>query len=92
MRRHATKLKDVMKSAKDLASDVFSDDLIEITSNRYAIIGGCVRLTEYNGSVIRISFRDMTVEFLGEDLEPESLINGQMALRGVIREVRYIDN
>ena len=80
------------KRAKFLASNMFSDDQIEIHSNNYALITGCKKLTEYSKEKVTLSFRKMKMEITGEDLEPESLINGQMALKGHILEVRYIDN
>ena len=81
-----------MKRAKDLATDIMSDDQMEIHSNRLALITGCKKLTEYSREKVSLSFKNMDVEITGEELEPESLINGQMALRGIIRGVKYIDN
>ena len=81
-----------IKRAKYLAETVLSDDMIEIRSNSYALISGCRKLTEYSKERIALSFRKMNVVITGEDLEPESLINGQMALKGLIREVIYLDN
>lgn len=81
-----------MKRAKDLATDIMSDDQMEIHSNRLALITGCKKLTEYSREKVSLSFKNMDVEITGEELEPESLINGQMALRGIIRGVTYIDN
>jgi len=81
-----------VKRAKDLATDIMSDDQMEIHSNRLALITGCKKLTEYSREKVSLSFKNMDVEITGEELEPESLINGQMALRGIIRGVTYIDN
>ena len=86
------KLRGIVKRAKDLAVSISSDDEIEIHSNRLALITGCKKLTEYSREKVSLSFGKMDVEITGEELEPESLINGQMALRGIIRGVTYIDH
>ncbi len=86
------RIRGIVKRAKDLATDIMSDDQIEIHSNRLALITGCKKLTEYSREKVSLSFKNMDVEITGEELEPESLINGQMALRGIIRGVTYIDN
>ena len=86
------KLRGIVKRAKDLAVSISSDDEIEIHSNRLALITGCKKLTEYSREKLSLSFGKMDVEITGEELEPESLINGQMALRGIIRGVTYIDH
>ena len=86
------RIRGIVKRAKDLATDIMSDDQMEIHSNRLALITGCKKLTEYSREKVSLSFKNMDVEITGEELEPESLINGQMALRGIIRGVKYIDN
>lgn len=86
------RIRGIVKRAKDLATDIMSDDQMEIHSNRLALITGCKKLTEYSREKVSLSFKNMDVEITGEELEPESLINGQMALRGIIRGVTYIDN
>ena len=91
MGRNNRNLSDVFNRVKHMALDMFSDDQIEIHSNTYALITGCKKLTEYNREKVSLSFRDKRVEITGADLEAESLINGQMALKGTIRGVNYID-
>ena len=86
------KMRGIVKRAKDLTINITSDDQIEIHSNRLALITGCKKLTEYSREKVSLSFKNMNVEITGEELEPESLINGQMALRGIIRGVTYIDH
>ena len=80
------------RKMKYASSGVFSDAVVEIRSNTLALIGGCVRLTEYSRERIALEFRDMKLEITGRDLEPESLLNGQKAVKGSICEVRYVDN
>ena len=82
-------IKRFIKKFKDVSADLISDEEIEIHSNRFALISGCKKLTEYSENRITLSMRDMTLTVTGEDLEPESLINGKMAIKGIIKEVRY---
>ncbi len=85
-------LSKLFDRAKRLSTELFGDDLIEIRSNNCALISGCRKMTDYNSNKVSMSFKNMRVEITGEGLEPESLLNGQMALKGVIKEVRYLDN
>ena len=92
MSRNKSKFTGLLNKAKYLASDLTYDDQIEIHSNRYVLITGCRKLTEYSKEKVSLSFKDMDVEITGYELEPESLLNGQMALKGVIRGVNYVDH
>ena len=83
------KIRRITKRLKSVCDEVLSDDEIEIHSNSLALISGCRRLTEYTKHKITLTMKDMTVTISGEDLEPESLINGRMAVRGFICEVKY---
>jgi len=51
-----------------------------------------LNLSEYNENKITLEMHKMTLVIVGERLEPESLINGQMALRGIIKGVSFVDN
>ena len=86
------KIPALFNKARSLASDLMRDDQIEIHSNNFALITGCRKLTEYNKNKVALSFRNMDVEITGNELEADSLLNGQMSLTGSICEVRYIDN
>ncbi len=92
MAQKKNKLSSIIYKTKSIASGMFTDDQVEIISNRYALISGCKKLTEYSSEKIALSFRDMKIEIKGKDLEPESLLNGQMAVKGLIHEVIYLDN
>lgn len=81
-----------IKRIKNIANDIFSDDSIEIYSGTYALVSGCKKLKEYTREKIVLSFKDADLILLGRDLEPESLINGQISIQGEIKEVKYIDN
>ena len=84
-----SKLRKLTARLKAATDEISTDEEIEIHSNRLALISGCRRLTEYNKNSITLEMKDMTVIISGEDLEPESLINGKMAIRGFIAEVKY---
>ena len=81
-----------LKRIKNIANDIFSDDSIEIYSGTYALVSGCKKLKEYTKEKIVLSFKNSELMICGNDLEPESLINGQISVRGEIKEVKYIDN
>lgn len=89
MRGRKDGAKRFIRRFTDLSTELVSDDEVEIHSNRYALISGCKKLTEYSDSKITIVMRGMTLTVTGEYLEPESLINGKMAIKGIIKEVRY---
>ncbi len=89
MKIKAEGLKGFLKKIKDASSSLITEDEVEIFSNRYALISGCRKLTEYSDSKITLSMSGMTLTVVGECLEPESLINGRMAIRGIIKEVLY---
>ena len=82
----------IMGSVRSCADGLFSDQLIEFHSNRYVLISGCRKMTEYNENVVKISFGDHEAQITGKRLIPESLINGQMAIRGKIDGVVFSDN
>ena len=84
-----TKIRD---GAKRIKKDLTSDEMIEIHSNTLALISGCRKISEYTDEHLTLIFKNFTLSITGRDLVPESLINGQMSLRGEIVEVRYIDN
>ena len=73
-----------------ISSDLFSDDEVEIHSNKFALITGCRKLKEYSATRIVLSFKKMSLEIEGEGLEPDSLINGEMAVTGTIKGVKFI--
>ncbi|MBR6918209.1 MAG: YabP/YqfC family sporulation protein [Clostridia bacterium] len=87
-----SKFKKLINKAKYAASCVTYGEMIELHSDRLALISGCRRLCDYKKEKIVLELKNMNVEFVGEDLEPESLINGEMAIKGIIREVKYFDN
>ncbi|MBQ7669513.1 MAG: YabP/YqfC family sporulation protein [Clostridia bacterium] len=82
----------LVKRIKNIANDIFSDDTIEIYSGAYALVSGCKKLKEYTKEKIVLSFKNSELMISGNDLEPESLINGQISIQGEIKEVKYIDN
>ena len=85
-------ISDIIREIKNTGDEFVSDDMIEIHSDKLALISGCVRITEYSSEKLSLSFRNKTVTLYGSRLEPESLINGQMAVKGTIRGVTYGDN
>jgi len=92
MRGGKKKLSNLVNRFESIMSDMTSDVQIEIHSNRLMLISGCRKLTEYNTNNVKLLFKKMSLEIEGKDLVPESLINGQMAVRGIIEAVRYIDD
>ena len=78
--------------AEKIKMDLVSDAQIELHSNRFALISGCKKITEYSDEYLSMVFDDFSVSVSGRDLVPECLINGQMSLRGEINEVKYFDN
>ena len=83
------KLSKKLGGFKLKVNEYFTLDAIEIHSNTHAIITGCRKLTEYGKTRVVLRFRDYDIVITGEDLEPEGLINGQMALSGFITGVTY---
>ncbi len=77
------------RKIKDVSCELLSDAEVEIHSDRFALISGCRKLTEYSEERITLEMKDMTLTVIGEYLEPQSLINGKMEINGVIKEVRY---
>ncbi|MBQ7714758.1 MAG: YabP/YqfC family sporulation protein [Clostridia bacterium] len=80
---------DVIKSA---CRDVFSDDMIEIHYDRLALITGCRKIKEYSKSRISLQFDKRRAVIEGIGLVPESLVNGQMAVSGIIQKVVFEDD
>jgi len=92
MQKGKSRIRDILSKAKASLYGTFSDVSIELYSNTTAFVTGCTRLKEYSHERISLDFKRISVVIEGEYLEPESLINGQMAIKGIIREVRYVDN
>lgn len=82
----------ILKSLKRISNDIFSDDTVEIHSGSLVYVTGCKKLKEYSKDQIKLSFKKYELVIEGEDLEPESLINGQISVRGTIKGVSFIDN
>ena len=84
-----SRLEKLINKAKNYGSYVMHGIIVEIHSNNFALISGCARLVDYKSDRIVIDLGTMTLEIEGMDLEPESLVNGQMAVKGCIAAVKY---
>ena len=87
--RKKSGLSKLLGGIKLKTNEYFTTDAIEIHSNTSAIITGCRKLTEYGKTRIVLRFREYDLVISGEGLEPEGLINGQMAVKGFITGVTY---
>ena len=83
------RIKKLITKAKDSAMGLLSDDTLEIHSNKIALISGSRKLKEYKDDRIVLEFRSMILIIEGDCLVPESLINGQMSVKGKISALRY---
>ncbi len=84
--RRGKRIADVISNAY---REAFSDDMIEIHYDRLALITGCRRITEYSDSRLRLQFKNRSAIIEGTCLVPESLVNGQMAVKGNISRVVF---
>ena len=82
--------REVFRRFKDSVAETVASDCIEIHSDSLALISGCRTITEYSKEFLKLKLGNLTVIIEGEELEPESLINGQMAVSGIIKGVKYI--
>lgn len=71
---------------------MFSDTAVEIWSNSTMYISGCKKILDYNSRTIKLKCRGMTVTIEGEKLLIEVLVNSQISVKGVIKEVKYTDD
>lgn len=88
LKNKLTAFKEQIRIAEN---ELFSDDRIEIISDRSLTVNGCRKIVEYGKESIVLRLRGVTVSVSGEDLRPESLINGEIAVRGKIKRVELDD-
>ena len=84
-----TKLRNKL-SLKGAMEDFFSEKPnIEITDNTLAIIEGCKGVLEYSDSVIRISFGNYTVAFVGRGMKLKCISPTSLEVEGFILNIEF---
>lgn len=62
---------------------------ISISSNREAVIDGCIGVIEYCNDSIRLNCKSHIVKFSGEDLCMKTVTNEQYVINGCILSIEY---
>lgn len=63
---------------------------MECISDREVIVDGCMGILEYTGEVIRLSAKDMTLRFTGENLFIGAMEKWGLVIRGKITSIEFV--
>ena len=63
---------------------------LECLSDREVVVDGCVGILEYTEEVIRLSAKDMTLRFTGENLIIGAMEKRGLVIRGRISSIEFV--
>ena len=82
-------LKDKLERMNISAFSEFSLPHISISSNREAVVDGCLGVIEYCNESIRLNCKSHIVKFTGEDMCMKTVTSEQYVISGNILTVEY---
>lgn len=82
-------LKDKLERMNISAFSEFSLPHISISSNREAVVDGCLGVIEYCNESIRLNCKSHIVKFTGENMCMKTVTNEQYVISGNILTVEY---
>lgn len=91
MSRYKQKVKQGMKKLSDIINldgDSLHDGIdIEIISDRYVSVDGCISIEEYTDDIVIFKGKNMSVKVSGEKIELYTFANGRIRASGKIHKI-----
>ena len=66
-----------------------SEPMIELKSNREAVIEGCIGIVEYNDTTVSINCKKIIINLEGSDLNLRALTNDIIEVTGIFSRISF---
>ena len=90
MRKFAFSQPEIMEMMGFPGTTLGKGPTLECLSDREGIVDGCMGILEYTEDVIRLSVKDMTLRFTGDELFIGAMEKRGLVIKGRIHSIEFV--